>query len=643
MGPDATGGHRPMRYIPALDGLRGLGVFGILLFHAGYLTGGWLGVDLFFVLSGFLITTLLLIEYDTTSGIRISGFWSRRARRLLPALFTTLLGVALYAALLAEPAEVARIRSDALATLAYVANWQAIHAGHDYWALFRTPSPLNHTWSLAIEEQFYLFWPLLALLTLRAARGSERAVFGLALGLGLASAAWMAWRFDPDEGTARVYFGTDTRAAATLVGAALAVVLSGAVRTPPAPGTRTRLTEFVPLVAAAVLAWAWCSMDGSEPGLYRGGLLVLSLAAGCVIAGVVLVPDGLAARILALKPLCLLGVVSYGVYLWHWPLYIVLSPARLGFDGLALAAVRVTASLLVGVVSYRVVERPIRRAPLSARRTGLLASAGAVVVALCVLAATHVPVEALAQQRSSSAVGDGAAASPTDVLLIGDSAAWMIGPALAAEARSRGLHVETRAAVGCTLLRSDSLRLSGRVFDLAGCSKLHEDWQRTTARLRPRMVLIFDGWPGAGERKVVGTWRHPCDPAFDSAYAADLTEHLHGFSALGATVAIIAVPPPLTADLKTDVSRDERTELGVLFEQRLACLNGVRSKVARETGARILDLAGWLCPDGTCRREDEGSVLRPDGVHFEREGAHVAARWLLTELEPLLRPSRARP
>src|SRR5664279_6531447 len=149
--------------VRALDGLRGAAVAGVLLFHGGHLLGGYLGVDLFFVLSGFLITSLLLVEAGARGTVGLGHFWARRARRLLPALALLMVGIALYCMVIASPTELAQIRGDALATLAYVANWRAVGASQNYWALFSAPSPLQHTWSLAIEEQFYLIWPLVFL------------------------------------------------------------------------------------------------------------------------------------------------------------------------------------------------------------------------------------------------------------------------------------------------------------------------------------------------------------------------------------------------------------------------------------------------------------------------------------------------
>ena len=267
-------GSPSLRHIPALDGLRGIAVGGVLFFHAGHLVGGYLGVDLFFVLSGFLITSLLLAEWQGSNRIMLGTFWARRARRLLPALFGMLIGVAVYAAVLASPDELHQIRFDALATLAYVANWRAIFVGHGYWAAFATPSPLEHTWSLAIEEQFYLLWPPIVVCVLWWRRGSARALFVVSLTLAAASAVWMAVKYAPNSDPTRVYVGTDTRAPSLLLGAGLAALLvwRGAIRT----RRLGQLVETSGWLAAFGLAWAWTHVDGQSSGL---------TAEGCCCAG----------------------------------------------------------------------------------------------------------------------------------------------------------------------------------------------------------------------------------------------------------------------------------------------------------------------------------------------------------------------
>ncbi|MBM3675297.1 MAG: acyltransferase [Actinobacteria bacterium] len=327
-------GH-PVARIRALDGVRGAAVAAVLVFHGGRLEGGFLGVDLFFVLSGFLITALLLTESRATDRISFAGFWARRARRLLPALFLMLAGVALYAVLVAEPAELERIRGEALATLGYVANWRAVFGGSSYWELFLVPSPLQHTWSLAIEEQFYLVWPLVFGAVLAWGRrrsasradGSSTARRMLALSLGLAgSCAILALGIGEAN---RVYYGTDTRAPAILFGASLAAWLAwrGPVRT---RGGRRRL-EMVAFVAVAALAVAWTRLSG--PLLYQGGLLLCGLAGAAVVASAAHPVRGPLARAFELRPLVGLGLISYGAYLYHWPLYVYLDEKRVGLDG----------------------------------------------------------------------------------------------------------------------------------------------------------------------------------------------------------------------------------------------------------------------------------------------------------------------
>ena len=204
---------RSIAHVPALDGLRGAAVAGVLLFHAeGLLRGGFLGVDLFFVLSGYLITSILVAEHRRSGRIDLRAFWIRRARRLMPALLALVPAVGLYARSFAAPGELAQIRGDALATLAYVANWRAILVRRSYWEMFAAPSPLEHTWSLAIEEQFYVVWPLVALVVLRRGPRALAIVSGvLALG-SIVAMAVLGASATPN----RVYLGTDTRGAANI-------------------------------------------------------------------------------------------------------------------------------------------------------------------------------------------------------------------------------------------------------------------------------------------------------------------------------------------------------------------------------------------------------------------------------------------
>ncbi|HKS99905.1 MAG TPA: acyltransferase, partial [Rugosimonospora sp.] len=353
---ERPGAGRVYRYQPALDGVRALAVTAVVLFHAGVtqLPGGFLGVDAFFVLSGFLITSLLLAEQLRDGRIRLAGFWARRARRLLPALLLVLICVVIAGRYLLPPDEVGLLRGDALAALGYVANWRMIYRGSDYFTQTAAPSPLQHTWSLGIEEQFYVVWPLIVVGVLALARQRRLPLLAVALGGAAASAVTAVLWYRPDD-VNRAYFGTDSRAQALLIGCALAILCAR-------PGTSTqprhRVLGALALAGAGGTAWFWTHASGTAGWLYHGGLTAVALAVAAVLAHAVRSPRGPTARVLALPPLVWLGRISYGVYLWHWPLFQFVDRERTGLAGVPLLGLRVALTLGVATASYHLVERP---------------------------------------------------------------------------------------------------------------------------------------------------------------------------------------------------------------------------------------------------------------------------------------------
>jgi len=605
--------------MPALDGLRGAAVLAILLFHAGHLRGGWLGVDLFFVVSGFLITSLLFAEHETTGRVALSAFWSRRARRLLPALFATLFGVALYAGVLAEPNELARIRADALATLLYVANWHSIIAGNEYWELFRAPSPLEHTWSLAIEEQFYLVWPPLFLLLIGRFRASTSAIAVAASLLALVSALWMAWLFDPNAGTARVYYGADTRAFALLVGIVVAAIARDRLTRPPDekhPGL-----DLLGWLGVLLLLVGWIGLDGRDPAVYRGLLFALACAAAATVAASVWSPSGSLARAAGVAPLRGLGVISYGVYLWHWPIYLALSPERVGFDGVPLTCLRVAATLAVSWVSYVVIERPVRHGKLAPRRVLVGSLAGGMLTLACVTWSTREPVAA-STPPASIALDDDAPV----VMLLGDSLGENLADSFRERAAKRGLRGVVRARLACSALRATRMRFpGGQMLDISPCREIRASWIQEAAATRPPWVLILEGWAGGGAKELDEGWSQPCESAFDQAYDADLEDLVTRLQAAGSKVALLAAMPPSMADLsdqyKAQWGRDDLGDLERRFETHMKCQNRVRRDVAARTRASLLDLSGSLCGDSPCPRSLDDMLLRADGVHFSGPAA----------------------
>ncbi|MGI9645361.1 MAG: acyltransferase family protein [Ilumatobacteraceae bacterium] len=402
----ATPARRTLDYQPSLDGLRGLAVAGVVAFHLGYLTGGFLGVDLFFTLSGYLITRLLLLEHESTGRISRAAFWTRRAWRLLPALYLLLAAVAVYAALFARPEELAGIRGQGISSLLYVTNWWLIGNGDGYWELYAAPSPLEHMWSLAIEEQFSIVWPLIVIALLAARRSIARL---LAVTLALAAASTVILGVLAGGDVSRAYFGSFSRSSSILIGAALAIVVHRGDRWA-VDLARSKVAPVLGVGAAALLAWSWVTIDGaSDLGFYRGGFLVHAIAVAVIIGLLTLRPAGPGARALGFGPFRALGMVSYGLYLWHWPVIVIVDADRTGLSGTTLLATRLSIAMALTLASYFLLERPARHL-LAKRTTPLMVfPAVAVLLAVALLVSTVPPAD-------ESVVGPApVAASPADV------------------------------------------------------------------------------------------------------------------------------------------------------------------------------------------------------------------------------------
>ncbi|MFY9587723.1 MAG: acyltransferase family protein [Actinomycetota bacterium] len=344
--------------LPALDGIRAVAIAGVLLYHSDiyWFPGGLLGVEVFFVLSGYLITSLLLGELQTLSRIRIKDFLARRARRLLPALVVML---AIMATVLVAwlPHEVARTRGDVAAAATYTSNWYLIHADHSYFIDFQRPSPFGHLWSLAIEEQFYLLWPPILLFLWRRVRRRRRIAGTLLVGAALSSGL-LAWLFDAGD-PSRIYYGTDTRASGLLIGAALAVLWRPFVEDHLIAKTR-RFVDAATVASSGFLIYAFLRFDDLSPFTYRPGLLLVAIATAVLIASCVH-PDARVARLYGTRPMRWLGKRSYGVYVWYFPVFALTRP---GVDldvsvGVAFA-IRLAIVLTLAALSYRFVEEPIR-------------------------------------------------------------------------------------------------------------------------------------------------------------------------------------------------------------------------------------------------------------------------------------------
>jgi peptidoglycan/LPS O-acetylase OafA/YrhL len=355
-------GSTRLDHVPALDGLRAIAVIAVLLYHSdlGSFRGGFLGVDVFFVLSGYLITCVLLAGRRSTGELGLREFWLRRARRLLPALLLMLAVTCAYTAVFL-PHEAAKLRGDALAALGYVTNWQLVFGDQSYFTAVGRPSMVQHLWSLAVEEQFYLVWPLLLGGGLVVLRRRPRRLVLFILAAAAASALLMALLYHPTADPSRVYYGTDTHATGLLVGAALAVVWPPWRLSDRTGRGAPLVLDLAGLLGLGALLWCFGNVSEFDPGLYRGGYAVFALVAALVVAAAVHPAAGLCGALLGNAPLRWIGVRSYGIYLWHWPVYLVTRPRLdLPLTGLPLLAVRAAITVTLAALSYRFVEAPIR-------------------------------------------------------------------------------------------------------------------------------------------------------------------------------------------------------------------------------------------------------------------------------------------
>ena len=640
-------------YRPALDGIRALAVAAVLAYHAGtpWARGGFLGVDAFFVLSGYLITSLLLAEWRSQGGIGLVAFWSRRARRLLPALFLMLAGVAVYAAFIARPEELDRLRGDALATIGYVANWRPVLSGQSYFDQFAIPSPLRHTWSLAIEEQYYAVWPLLLLLLVRARRG---AMGGLLLPASLAmlaaSALLMALLFQPGHDPSRVYYGTDTRAQSLLVGAVLAVLL---LRLGPVRGALPKATLQVAAVACiAFLGRAWMTTSADSVLLYRGGFLLLALGVAVVIVAAVQPGGGPVARALSLPPLRGLGLISYGVYLWHWPIYLVLTPDRTGLDGYGLFLMRIAATLAIAIASYHLVEMPVRRGALRRWKVSWAfapATAGGIAVALVLVtrggapafSLSTVPMAPMPSTAPAPPTTDtvpAAAGAPVRVLLIGDSVGLTLGWGFEAEDDALGLSTWNAAGMGCGFLSVDEKRDDNGqwVSELAeACKRWRAGWPSNVQDFQPDVVLMLFGPWDTLDLKVGGNLLEVGSPEWHAYAWGQLEGAVDALSAGGARVILLTAPcfKPRDLAMAQTISGEH------LKVWPVEPLNGLYGDFAQQHADRVsvVDLDGFICPGGGYSDLSiDGVRIRSDGVHFSPEGAAVVARWLAPQIKDIV-------
>jgi peptidoglycan/LPS O-acetylase OafA/YrhL len=646
--PSVAPAHR-IAYQPALDGLRALAILTIMLYHGQvpWPRGGYLSVDLFFVLSGYLITTLLLQEWDRRGAISLKRFWSGRARRLLPALFLMLAGVAAYAALLAPATGLPRVRGDALSTLLYVANWRFAFTHLSYFEQFGDSSPLTHMWTLGIEEQYYLLWPLALIVGLRLARGRLRPLLVGTLLAMAASALVMAALYRPGVDPSRLYYGTDTRAQALLFGGALAVVLAmWGQRLPRALLQAAAVIGFGGFLAMLLL------IPDTVRWMYLGGFTVAAVACGLTVV-VAAQPGGWVRRIFSTPPLPAIGRISYGLYLWHWPLFVAISPERVHLHGAWLLTLRVAATFVAAILSYRLVELPIRQGALRRRRLARPVTAGAAAAVVALLVVTTGPgrvpaAEGVTLGQASASAGlptvppspgnpsSGEPARPATggfrVYLVGDSVGFTLGYNYARETVP-GMTLGGDTEVGCGLARAPIV-LAGAVQPVdPKCTAWATRWGRGTASFRPDVaLLVLGGWEVL-DHQYGGQVLHPGMPEYESYLDSELQLAYDLVAPSSGHIAVLDVPcyhqPDTGLDKSLAVTRDDPAR-GEWLNQVLG-----RFVAAHRQRMVLIDLKSFLCPGGRYLDRIDGVKVRYDGVHLSRPGARLVWQWLGPQLRRL--------
>jgi len=630
---------------PDVQGLRAVAVLLVVLFHAGVpgFRGGYVGVDVFFVISGFVITGILLRERSVSGTVSIRAFYGRRARRIIPAATLVLVATVVGAYLGLNRFAAHATGVDGVWTSVFMANIHFAADSTNYLASTRPPSPLQNYWSLAVEEQFYLVYPAVFLLLIRfGGRNSARMRIGIFLALVIvASFTLSVIQTSSDQTLA--YFSPLTRAWELALGGLIAVA--------------TRFLRRTPSVAAAVATWAGLAMIlcsailYSQSTPYPGSAVALPvLGTAFIIVGGVARPVRGAERILSIRSLQFLGLLSYSLYLWHWPI-LAIATQRSGTGSLPVAerVALVAVSLVLAWATFRFLEDPVRHLRALASRRWASAALGLALVGVGVFASATIadasatsdlnidvaagnrcptPSPALVSSlRQSVATGTSGSPSPRQkprtVLVVGDSTACTLLPGLEAIAPEYGLQIENGAVIGCGVVSDQTAPVYIYGVDVTAytkrCGQTAITVEERAIRIRtPDIVIWYSNWeraPLVANHKILP----PGSTAWVQLLTARMTDRVEQFAQLGATTVFLD-PPPFV--VRPGAQPDPSfVELDTL----------VRQVTAQHRGeVRRVDLSAFVCPGGEpCPYSVGGVVFRPEGEHYSAAASLQVARWLL--------------
>jgi peptidoglycan/LPS O-acetylase OafA/YrhL len=618
-----------VRRIGALDGLRAFAVVAVIVYHLDItwsgrrvLSGGFLGVDLFFVLSGYLIATLITREVARSSRIDLGRFWARRFRRLMPASLVLMLAVVVWGVVVGWGRS---IDGDILASVFWVQNWHLITADQPYIAQFTDPSPLTHFWSLSIEEQWYVIFPLMAFAAKRWIATKPVLVAGVVFAAAIASMTAMGLLYE--TGSWRAYFGTDTRVFALMIGCALAIL--------PATGSDSPMSRRTAIgcLLSGLVGWtALVAVAGdTDTWMYPWGFIAAAVTSAAVVVGAAV------SKVSWFDNAVIqwMGTRSYGLYLWHWPVFVALDADRVGRDGIVLVAVRLVVTVLLTEASFRLVEQPIRtggRLRLPASRLIPLGLAASVAVAgVAIVAPIDVPrggsadVLADAEDAANASTTLPTTGDSLDLLVVGDSVAFGLGYGTDASTASGTPVTLTNAAMpGCGLTRlprPDSTYLVDDV--LTRCLDLAREWSAAIEANSPDAAVYVVG-PYDNLDVLDGDTPVTAGSSEWESLVGDRLAESFGVLTADGTPLIVVVPGCRTVEPEVE----GMPELTAALVRQLTSL--VETTADRFGDAvSVVDPTDWQCgADGEPLDLDNGSAVRDDGVHYTEAGKQAFWGWL---------------
>ena len=621
-------------YQPALDGLRACAVIAVLIYHdhkvpgtAGGLRGGFLGVEVFFVLSGYLITSLLLSELAATGRVAFATFFARRLRRLTPALIVMLLGVAWYTATVAQTWDRNRIRRDAISTLLYSQNWHLILGR------FRSGSVLNHTWSLSIEEQWYFVWPLALTALFAVAHRHLKTLAIIVSSIAVGSAAvnlWLASRANTTN--PRLYYGTDTRSLGLLLGAAFAIwIMHFGGRLP----LSDSMTRFLGMAGVLIVIAMMILSQDSDTLLFQGGMFIFGLAVIAIINATLHTSPTLIGRALSVRPMRGIGMVSYGIYLYHWPLFFVLTPARTGISGLPLLGVRLAVTLATATASYLIVERPIRNASIRPRYVALAAAAAigttVVIVTLAASSATQLQFPEPASEPNPLAlialgrIANAAAPNAQRVLVIGDVMAVQLGAISNGTFVSDNVVGTTFGSIQCGLAEGQLVTAGGIEQDqLPTCNRWPDQYRAAITTFRPNTVVLTTGSRELFNRRVNNQLLRFTTPALQAQVERELERTRSIVTRDGARLVLLTVPciPKVATNIATPEPRVD--------PRRIDEYNRILRDFARthRDTTDVADLGKVLCPAQPIANVDWARDYWQRPGSITPKGVEAVWRWI---------------